>query len=180
MHFIRLVFVFAAAALLGTSPLLAARLSPHETISSVIDKNRVTIVYGRPYSKDPKTGETRKIWGTLVPYGKPWRTGADEATLFITEHPLAFGDVTIPAGAYTLFTSPTATGGTLIFNKELGQWGLHYDPTQDFATVELKVSPLDHSVDQFTIALDKNPAGGGTIKLMWENTQYSADYTLKK
>jgi len=56
------------------------RISPHETISSTIDGDKVTIVYGRPYSKDPKTGEVRKIWGKLVPFGKVWRTGADEAT----------------------------------------------------------------------------------------------------
>src|SRR5271170_5400305 len=51
-------------------PLMAQkqRVSPHETISSVIDGNRVTIVYGRPYTKDPKTGEPRKIWGGLLPY----------------------------------------------------------------------------------------------------------------
>ncbi len=45
----------------------------------------MTIVYGRPYTKDPKSGETRKIWGGLVPYGKVWRMGADEATLFTTK-----------------------------------------------------------------------------------------------
>ena len=55
------------------------RVSPHETISAVFNGDRVTLIYGRPYSKDPKTGETRKIWGTLIPYGKIWRTGADEA-----------------------------------------------------------------------------------------------------
>jgi hypothetical protein len=52
------------------------RISPHETISKVIDGNRVTIVYGRPYTKDPTTGQIRKIWGELVPYGKPMAQGA--------------------------------------------------------------------------------------------------------
>src|SRR5476649_1075231 len=86
------------------------RISPHETISAVVDGNRVTIVYGRPYTKDPKTGGPRKIWGGLVPYGKIWRTGADEATLLITQKPIVFGDTTIPAGAYTLFTLPQEDG----------------------------------------------------------------------
>ena len=72
------------------SPLMAQqkRISPHETISKVIDGNRVTIVYGRPYTKDPTTGQNRKIWGELVPYGEVWRTGADEATLLITQKPI--------------------------------------------------------------------------------------------
>jgi len=91
-----------AAVVLSASPLMAQqkRVSPHDTISTVIDGNRVTIVYGRPYTKDHKTGEVRKIWGGLVPYGKIWRTGSDEATLLITQKPLAFGETTIPAGAF--------------------------------------------------------------------------------
>src|SRR4051812_13080518 len=45
------------------------RVSPHETITADIDGATVTIVYGRPYSKDPKSGAARKIWGELVPFG---------------------------------------------------------------------------------------------------------------
>ena len=75
----------AVAVVLGTSlPVLAQqkRLSPHETISSVVGGDRVMIGYGRPYTKSPRTGEVRKIWGKLVPFGKVWRTGADEATSY--------------------------------------------------------------------------------------------------
>jgi hypothetical protein len=121
----------------------------------------------------------RKIWGTLVPYGKVWRTGADEATLIITQKPIIFGEVTIPAGAYTLFTLPNEDGtAKLIFNKQIGQWGLQYDEKQDLARVDLKKEPLEPPVDQFTMAIENNPAGGGVIKLMWENTQYSAAFTV--
>ena len=76
--------------------------SPHETTSAVIDNNRVTIIYGRPFTKHPKTGEVRKIWGGLVPYGKAWRMGSDEATTLITQQPIVLGGTEIPAGAYTL------------------------------------------------------------------------------
>src|SRR3954467_3407211 len=102
------LLVIAAAIALGASPVMAQqkRVSPHETISSVVDGNRVTVVYGRPYTKDPKSGDPRKIWGGLVPFGKVWRTGADEATLLITQQPIPMGDTTIPAGAYTLYTLP--------------------------------------------------------------------------
>ena len=86
------------------------RISPHETVSKVIDGNRVMIVYGRPYTKDPDTGQNRKIWGDLVPFGEVWRTGADEATLLITQKPIIIGGATIPAGAYTLRTLPNEDG----------------------------------------------------------------------
>ena len=86
--------------------------SPHETISGVIDGNRVTVTYGRPYTKSPRTGEVRKIWGGLVPYGEPWRMGADEATLLITQQPIVMGGKTIPAGAYTLYMMPQENGAS--------------------------------------------------------------------
>jgi DUF2911 family protein len=157
------------------------RVSPHDTISTVIDGNRVTLVYGRPYTKDPRSGEMRKIWGGLVPFDKVWRTGSDEATLLITQQPLVIGDTTVPAGAYTLFTLPDENGTSkLIINKQLGQWGLQYDEKQDLARVDMKKDALDQPVDQFTMALEKNPAGGGVIKLSWEKTQFSVPFTVKK
>ena len=178
-----------AAFILSAVPLMAQqkRISPHETISAVIDGNRVTVVYGRPYTKSPRTGENRKIWGGLVPYGKIWRTGADEATLLITQKPIVFGETTVPAGAFTLWTLPNEDGtAKLIINRQIGQWGISRDPKQvydealDVGRIELKKDALDKPVDQFTIAIDKNPAGGGVLKLMWENTQFSAPFTVKK
>jgi hypothetical protein len=166
-------------ALLGALPVMAQRqrVSPHETTGAVVDGNRVTLVYGRPYTKNPKTGEPRKIWGELVPFGKVWRTGADEATLLITQKPIVMGGTTIPAGAYTLFTLPAADGSAkLIVNKQIGQWGLQYDEKQDLARIDLKKETLDKPVDQFTMAVTKD----GQLKMMWENTQYSVPFTAQK
>jgi hypothetical protein len=175
---------------LCVSPVMAQqkRVSPHETASSVVDGNRVTVVYGRPYTKDPKTGEPRKIWGGLVPFGKVWRTGADEATLLITQQDLQIGDATVPAGAYSLWTLPNEDGtAKLIINKQIGQWGQDYkdmknvyDEAKDLARVDLKKEPLEKPVDQFTMSVGKNSSGGGIIKLMWEDTQYSVPYSVKK
>jgi len=161
------------------------RVSPHETISATIDGNKVTLVYGRPFSKSPKTGEIRKIWGALVPYGKVWRTGADEATLLTTEQPMVLGGTDIPAGTYSLFTLPAADGtAKLIVNKKTGQWGIPYkeqsEATNELARIDLKKDTLDKAVDQFTMAIEPNPAGGGVLKMMWENTGFSVPFTVKK
>jgi hypothetical protein len=172
-----------AATLASASSLMAQqkRVSPHDAIGAPIDGNRVTILYGRPYSKDHMTGEIRKIWGSLVPYGKVWRTGADEPTYLLTQKTILFGSTEIPEGIYSLWTLPNEDGtAKLIFNKHIGQWGTQYDKSMDFASVDLTKSALDKTVDQFTMAVEKNPSGGGVIKLMWENTQYSAAYTVKK
>ena len=158
-----------------------SRVSPHETVTADIDGNTVTIVYGRPYTKDPKSGASRKIWGGLVPFGKVWRTGADEATLLTTKQPLDIGGTTIPAGTYSLFSQPEENGAAkLIVNKQTAQWGTKYDEKQDLARIEMKKDAVDKAVDQFTIAIEKNPAGGGILKLTWENTQYSVALKTKK
>jgi hypothetical protein len=175
----KIKYALMITCLLGALPLMAQpkKLSPHETTSAVIDGNRVTLVYGRPYTKDPRTGEPRKIWGGLVPYGKVWRTGADEATLLITQKPIVMGGTTIPAGAYTLFTLPAEDGSAkLIVNKQIGQWGLQYDQSQDLARIDLKKDALEKPVDQFTMAVVKP----GELRMMWENTQYSVPFTVQK
>ena len=184
-----------AALIFSTLPLMAQSKkasstggnSPHETISQVFDgarDNRVTIVYGRPFSKDPKTGDVRKIWGDLVPFGKIWRTGADEATTLITQKPLVIGATTVPAGAYTLWTLPAEDGSAkLIINKQIGQWGAGpgiYDEKNDLARVDLKKDALEKTAEQFTMAVGKKTEGGGTIKLMWEDVQYSVAFAVQK
>ena len=161
------------------------RKSPHETISTVIGErrtgNRITLTYGRPFTNDPKTGAPRKIWGGLVPWDKADRLGADEATLLITQQPLLIGETTIPAGAHTLYLVASENGPTkLAFSTALGKWGVPVDETHDLARVELKKDSLEKSVDQLTLAIENNPAGGGTLKIMWENTQFSVPFTVKK
>ncbi len=159
-----------------------AGVSPHETINSTIDGAKITIVYGRPYTKHPKTGEPREIWGKLVPYGKVWRTGADAATLLTTDQSLDIGGTTVPAGTYSLYSLPEESGQSkLIINKQTGQWGTQYDKSQDLARVDMKKETLDKPVHQFTMAIDKDPSGsGGIIKLMWEDVQYLVPFTVKK
>ncbi|HUC84888.1 MAG TPA: DUF2911 domain-containing protein, partial [Candidatus Acidoferrales bacterium] len=175
-----------AAIAVSTLPLAAQqkRTSPHETVGGVISGCRVTVTYGRPYTKDPHSGEARKIWGGLVPYGKVWRLGADEATTLITQKPIAFGDVTVPAGAYTLWMLPAEDGSAkLIINKQIGQWGTgpgSYDEQQDLARIDLKKEPLSPVNDQLAIAVSRNAGGGGLLKIMWDDTQYSAPFTVQK
>ena len=182
MNKIKSILVIGAI-IASALPLLAQqkRVSPHETISAVIESGRVTVIYGRPYTKDPHTGEVRKIWGGLVPFGEVWRLGADEATTLITQKPLIFGDTTLPAGAYTLFMLPQADGqAKLVINKQLGQWGTQYDASQDLSRIDLKKEALDKTSDQLTLAVSKGSSGGGILKIMWEDTQYSVPFTVQK
>ncbi|HTX66021.1 MAG TPA: DUF2911 domain-containing protein [Opitutaceae bacterium] len=190
-----LIPLILAAGLLGALPLSAqpkkrvnstGGLSPHETTSAVIGDrrtgDRVTITYGRPYTESPKTGEIRKIWGGLVPWDKPDRLGADEATVLITQQPLLIGDVTVPAGAYTLYTVPSENGPSkLAFSTNIGKWGIPVDTTHDLARFDLVKTTLATPVDQLTIAVENDKdTGGGVIKIQWETTQFALPFTVKK
>jgi hypothetical protein len=179
----RLLNVVVAAAVFSTA--LSARAqskpaSPHETVSATVDGATISITYGRPFTKSPRTGEVRKIWGKLVPYDKVWRTGADQATLLVTDKPILIGGIAVPAGTNSLYTLPTEAGAKLVINKQVGQWGTEYDAKQDLARVDLKKTALEKSVDQFTIAIENNAEGGGLLKLAWENTQFSVPFTVQK
>ncbi len=168
--------------LLAALPLHAEdkkRVSPHETVDATIDGAQVKIVYGRPFTKDPKSSEMRKIWGGLVPYGEVWRMGADEATILTTDKELDLGGTKIPAGSYSLFLQPEENGGArLIVNKQTGQWGTKHDASQDLGKLEMKKKALAAPVNQFTILLDKE-SGANMLRLQWESTEYSAPITAQ-
>ena len=119
----------------------------------------------------------RQIFGGVVPYGKEWRTGANEATTFVTTTDLMVGDKHVPAGNYTLYTIPNQQQWTLIINKQTGQWGTVYDEKQDLVRVPMKVSKTSAPVEQFTISLDKTGAKAATLKLEWADTQASVNIT---
>ena len=181
MRPLRLTLAMTAAALTAM-PVMAQqnRISPHETTSSVLGDwstgNRVTVIYGRPYTKDHKTGEPRKIWGGLVPWDKADRLGADEATTLIAQKPIMIGSALVPAGTYTLYTVPSETGPSkLAISTTTGKWGVPVDEAHDLARVEMKKDALEKPVDQLTISIEKDKAGGGVLKIMWENTQFSVD-----
>ena len=162
--------VFAARET-ATGPM--GQLSPRDTVHAMIGNAMVMVDYGRPHQRG------RRIFGTVVPYGEVWRTGANAATQLITDHALVIGGTTVPAGTYTLWTLPSTTGAQLIINKQHGQWGTDYDPAQDLVRLPMKQAALPAPVEQFTIALDPSGTTGGTLRLQWEGTEYSIPFTVR-
>lgn len=184
MKLIRTALILAALTAVSTPALLAqaaAPVSPHDTISLRVGDRRtgnfVMVNYGRPYTKDPKSGAMRTVWGELVPWAKAWRLGANEATLLVVNKPIVIGKTTIPGGAYTLYLVPAKDGPTkLVFSTNIGKWGIPVDESQDFARVEMQKSKLTDPVHQLTLALEKEGAAGGVLKVQWEDVQYSVSF----
>ncbi|HUA14637.1 MAG TPA: DUF2911 domain-containing protein [Verrucomicrobiae bacterium] len=121
----------------------------------------------------------RKIYGGLVPYGEVWRTGANEATTFVTDSDLVVGGKDVPAGNYTIFTVPAADKWTLIINKKTGEWGIPYKYEGDeLARVPMELSKLPSPVEDFTISYEKS-GNGCTMNLDWETTRASVQISPK-
>ncbi len=117
----------------------------------------------------------RHVGGELAPYGEVWRTGANEATTFVTTADLMVGGQHVPAGKYTLFTIPNKDKWTLIISKKTGEWGIPYPGADsDLVRVDMKASATSGLVENFTIAFDKG-AKGCTMRLEWENTRAFVD-----
>lgn len=138
------------------------------------DGKTVTVDYSSPRAKG------RKIFGGLVPYGEVWRTGANEATTFVTNANLQIEGKDVPAGNYTIFTVPEQGKWTLIINKQTGEWGIPYKyEGNELARVPMQVSRTASPVENFTIKFDQN---GGTCTMMmsWENTAASVAINEKK
>lgn len=121
----------------------------------------------------------RKMIGEHDPYGKVWRTGANQATTFVTNSEIVVGGTPVPAGNYTIFTVPNPDKWTLIINKKTGEWGIPYKYESDeLARIDMKVSTLSSSVEDFTISYDKTSTGC-TMRLDWATTRASVDISAK-
>lgn len=143
------------------------RASPPVETSVALGGKNVTIKYSSPSMKG------RKIFGELVPFGKVWRAGANEATALHTDADIVLGDLTVPAGDYTLFVIPEANSWTLIVNKQTGQWGLTYNQDQDLGRTKMTLSKVA-PVESYKMTLSEK-----SLKLEWEETAASVSLKLK-
>src|SRR5271157_515435 len=167
-----------ASAQMGMSQDKSKRPSPPANAACKFsDGKTITVDYSSPRINEPTTHQPRKIFGGLVPYGEIWRTGANEATTFVSDTNLKVGGKAVPAGSYTIFTIPKADAWTLVISKKTGEWGTDYPgEKEDLVRVPMSVSKTAAPVENFTIAFD--PAGSKcTLRMEWENTRASVDIT---
>ncbi|HET7615107.1 MAG TPA: DUF2911 domain-containing protein [Gemmatimonadaceae bacterium] len=142
---------------------------------------RIAIDYGQPHLRG------RNVIGMpgVVPWDSVWRTGANMATQLTAEVDMTIGNVFIPRGIYSLFSLPTRTGWKLVVSKEVLQWGTDYDPSKDFARIDLKQRTLSEPMESLTFwlipAVEAPPSKTfphGVLKLAWGNTELSTDWRV--
>ena len=150
-------FSFSANAQMGDKQ---KRQSPPASTELQVGEATVTINYSQPSVKG------REIYGDLVPYGKVWRTGANEATTITTDKPITIGGLELAAGTYALFTIPGEDEWTIIINSEAKQWGAYkYDESKDVVRFTTKAKKHDMT-EMMTFSGDKHH-----IYLDWAETR---------
>ncbi len=133
--------------------------SPQSTVTVAETVNGKNFTLSVAYSKPFKKG--REIFGGLVPYGKVWRTGANENTVFTTDKDLTINGKNLPAGTYSLFTIPEKDKWTVIWNKKQYAWGINFDqtspriPAEDALQVHVPVETQNPPLEQFNISIEK-------------------------
>jgi len=166
----RLALLTLITVVLSISSFAQSRPSPAASASCDLGGGKtVKTAYSSPRVKG------RKIYGGLVPYGEVWRTGANEATTFVTSSDITVGGTKVPAGSYTIFSVPNADGWKLVVSKGTGEWGTQYPGAdKDLARIDMKVSKLPSPVENFTISYEKS-GSGCMMNIDWETTRASVD-----
>lgn len=122
------------------------------------------------YSQPHKLG--RAVFGTLVPYGQVWRTGANEATEILATRDMKINGTDIKAGTYSVFSIPEKDAWTIIINADVGQWGAYnYNPKTDILRFEVPVTTLTDVVyEPFSMWFDQKNEKADWI-MAWDKTK---------
>lgn len=136
--------------------------SPRKEMTGMIGGAKITVNYGSPSVKG------RDLWGGLVPWGKVWRAGANEATTFTVSKEVKIGGETLAAGTYGFFIHPKEDGPwEVIFNEVAEQWGAYdYDSSKDVIRAKASKSDVDESSETLDFLID-----GSNVILHWGKVQ---------
>ncbi len=141
--------------------------SPNAITTLKVEDTYIKITYCRPHKRG------RKVFGGMIPYGKIWRTGANEATEMTITKDIIIGGKRLRAGTYSLFSIPNIDEWTVIFNRGLGLWGAYeYDKNQDVVRFNVDVEKTNKTYQPFTVEFEQT-SEITKLLLIWEETKVS-------
>ena len=140
--------------------------SPKSTVMQVVGLTNVEIVYSRPSAKG------RDVFNNLVPFGKLWRTGANENTTISFSDDVIIDGKTLAKGKYALYTTPRADNWEIIFYTATDNWGNpeNWDETKVALKTTVKSEHIDRLVESFTIGINNLDNNFAHLEISWEKT----------
>lgn len=152
----------------GDPAALAQRPSPPDSVVATVDGGRVKVCYSRPSARG------RTVMGQLVPYGEPWRLGANEATSIHLQFAAEIAGVRVEPGSYSLYTIPGENQWTIAVNRSIQRWGIPIDDgvqAQDVGRGTVAVERLNQHVEQLTLRFAPASQGATELIVEWERTR---------
>lgn len=170
-----LLSLFVVAISFSTTAQKKPKASPFSKIVQTVGLTDVTIEFSRPGMKG------RTIFGDLVPFGKVWRTGANENTKITFSKDVTFSGKTLKAGTYALYTTPNKESWDFIFYTDATNWGTpkQWDESKVALKVSSKVLTMPVKIETFTITFDDLTTTSGVLGLLWEDTYVGAKFEVK-
>lgn len=157
------LMLLVATAAFGQQQVRTPRPSPKASVTQTVGTTDVTINYSRPGVKG------RSIWGSLVPYDKVWRAGANEATVITFSEDVEINGQALKKGSYSFHAIPGQSEWTLIFNSVADQWGSYnYDQAKDALRVKVKPEKADFR-EWMTFEMNDLTTDTAKVALRWEN-----------
>lgn len=149
--------------------------SPEAIAETTTNGVKIKVTYGQP-SKKGRMIFGREQDNALLPYGKVWRTGANEATVIEFENDVVMGGKKVKAGRYSLFSVPGQSSWKIILNSETGQWGTEYNDGRNVMNVEVPIRIRPTVQEMFHIYFEEMP-NGVTMVLSWDQTEALVPFT---
>ena len=165
LFFLNALFLLSLA---NAQTLTTPQPSPTQTVKQNFSLGSIELNYSRPAKKG------RKIMGDLVPFGKVWRTGANNATTLTFSDDVTIGGTEVKAGKYGLLSIPDADKWTIIISKDVNVSSPSaYNAENDVVRVQADVVKTPFTVENFTINFANITGSRCNVEMMWENTYVS-------
>jgi hypothetical protein len=152
----------------ATADEAATRPSPLGELRISLGGTEALLCYSRPSAKG------RVVMGQLVPYGEPWRLGANEATAIHLPFAAGIGDVNVDAGTYSIYAVPTAGEWEFFVNRQAQRWGIPIDAgvtSDNVGSFKRPVTALTTPVEQLTFRWEPTGGSAGQLVMEWDKTQ---------
>ena len=160
----------------GDRSRLVTRASPHASTTLEVGSDTITVCYARVARRG------RPIMGGLVPYGEPWRLGANEATAIHVPFRGTIAGVAVEPGWYSLYAVPSEREWRIVVNAETQRWGIPINESvraRDVGSGTVPVERVEETIEDLTLTLRREGGSGAVLEIAWENTRVRVPITTR-